>query len=665
MPPLPTATPLPYAFRGRPASWSSEQESRHYILGRLLERPRFHAVEFVLALFLLTVVNPAFGGNKAPKLAETVDLPSTFDLDFQFAAKQRVQLGGQAEVSDDVAGGVGAEVFQSLVRTEMISGFRLPYTWTFKLYDNPAVNAGSLPDGEVEAYTGLSRLIGTNRGLWAAVLAHEVAHVARRHGIRKYLFHQYIEEQVRYWQLRARLGEKGAGWTALAVRVAGNLAEKKLSRDLEHDADIQGMLLMARAGYHPDNAFAMHHLLRMSTPERSKIGTFFFSDHPRWESRDQRTERAYTEALAEYNRLWVSPDSSPGGAPPAVAFLGEVGGTENKEGGTGDLTLALSCRNVERPVALVIHLTKGNGAPVQSMVSDYRDSAGNMMIRERAACLDVDSAKPTIVHIPTGLISRQDRKLKAQVEVLGPSDEILERSKVFAVHFPKTDKKSATTTTAKVRVDPPLGETPWTEPANEYKVAKVVAPVAIPVEQSRDVAILPTQVEKPRVEALHPSGTHSREPELETQAAPPAQTVLGVLPSALDRSGMPSTWGNALAPAGLSTWWQLSQPAVAAPRMSLSRSVVFFPVQPVGTESGPVSVIITNNAPAALAVSGITIAGNDASDFTQTNDCGSTIATGATCTLWLIFRPTSDGTKTGTLTLDGAAQRITLTGIGK
>jgi predicted Zn-dependent protease len=228
-----------------------------------------------VALFLLISSNAAFGGKKAPKLNETVDLPQTFEVDFQFAAKQRAQLGSQREVPDDIAGRVGEEVFESLVKTQMISGFHLPYTWTFTLYDTSAVNAGSLSDGEVEAYTGLSRLIGTNRGLWAAVLGHEIAHVARRHAVRKALFHEYVEQQVRYWQMRARLGDKGAGWTALAVRVAGNLAEKKLSRDLEHDADIQGMLLMARAGYHPDNAFAMHHLLRMNTPERSRVGTFF------------------------------------------------------------------------------------------------------------------------------------------------------------------------------------------------------------------------------------------------------------------------------------------------------------------------------------------------------------------------------------------------------
>jgi hypothetical protein len=185
------------------------------------ESIRFRTPVILLVLFLLTAFDVAFGGKKSPKLAETIDLPPTFDVDFQLAANQRAHLGPQREVRDDIAGRVGADVFDSLVKTEMISGFRVPYSWSFKLYDVAAINAGSLADGEVEAYTGLSRLIGTNRGLWAAVLAHEMAHVARRNAARKALFHQYVEEQVRYWQMRARLGDEGAGWTVLAVQITG------------------------------------------------------------------------------------------------------------------------------------------------------------------------------------------------------------------------------------------------------------------------------------------------------------------------------------------------------------------------------------------------------------------------------------------------------------
>jgi hypothetical protein len=55
-------------------------------------------------LFLVAALNVASGGKKAPKLAETIDLPPTLDVDFQFAAKRRVELGAQTEVPNDIAG---------------------------------------------------------------------------------------------------------------------------------------------------------------------------------------------------------------------------------------------------------------------------------------------------------------------------------------------------------------------------------------------------------------------------------------------------------------------------------------------------------------------------------------------------------------------------------
>jgi hypothetical protein len=428
----------------------------------------------------------------------------------------------------------------------------------------------------------------------------------------------------------------------------------------------------------------MHHLLRMNTPERSRVGSFFFSDHPRWESRDQRTERAYTDALAEYNRLWASPDASPGGVPPAVAFLGDVRGMEDKGGGTGDLTLALSCRNVGSPVALVIHLTKADGQPVRSMVADYRDSTGNVVIHERASCLDKDGAVPTIVHIPTAIIPSQNRKLKAQVEVLGPSDQILERSKVFDVHFPKTNAKG-TTVVAKVKVEPELRDTPGAEQVDQYKVADGIAPVTIEPQRSSAAAPLAaTRVERPTAEAAVVSiATRTEHPDdAGVNAAPvairaklpkrynpshtPTHESLGVMASALDGSGVPSNWRNSLAPTGVAvTWWHISPFVEPALTISLSRSVVFFPIEQVDTGSLPANVLISNNTQAALTISDPTISGNDPSDFTQTNDCGHPIGAGATCTLSLIFRPTASGTRTGLLTVEGTTQKITLTGIGK
>ena len=439
---------------------------------------------------------------------------------------------------------------------------------------------------------------------------------------------------------------------------------------------------MARAGYHPDNSFAMHHLLRINSPERSRVGTFFFSDHPRWETRDQRTERAYTEALAEYNRLWTNPETSPGGAPPAVAFLGDTRGIENKEGGTGDLTLTLSCRNVGTPVGLIIHLTNGRGSPVRTIVSDYQDSSGNVVIHEHAACSDADSTKPTIIHIPTAVISSQDRKLRAQVEVIGPSDEILERSRVFDVHFPKTAGE-ASAMIAKVRVEPELGERPVVKQADHDTVANAVLPAPIHIEKSSIVPPLAaTSVNRSNAEAAAtPVPIHSEHSdpgfvvaaittrvEVANRDHPsdaPSQGLLGVLPFSLDNSGVSSHWNNSLAPTSAATWWQASPSVKPTLTTRLSRSAISFAVQSVDTESGPATVVVTNDTPAVITISAIKIEGSDATDFTETTDCGHTIQARSMCTLTVMFRPAASGTRTGILTIDGTGQKISLAGVGK
>jgi hypothetical protein len=284
-----------------------------------------------------------------------------------------------------------------------------------------------------------------------------------------------------------------------------------------------------------------------------------------------------------------------------------------------------------------------------------------MVFRERAACVDADSARPTIVHIPTALIPAHDRRLKAQVDVLGPRDEMLERSKVFDVHFPKTEGRPATTI-ASVWVEPGPGAPPKVE-ENEYKIANTSFPVTTHAET--ETAAVPTRIEKPSIEvAVRPVSAPAGQSGPHTPLGT-TQTVLAALPSALDSSGRPSNWTTLLAPSDSSPWWRLSPPAEAAPSITLSQSSTFFSVQPVGVESAPARIGITNRTQTLFTISAIRITGSDPSDFTQTNDCGRPIDAGATCTLSLTFVPTANGTRTAVLKVEGIAQEIKLTGIGK
>jgi hypothetical protein len=102
--------------------------------------------------------------------------------------------------------------------------------------------------------------------------------------------------------------------------------------------------------------------------------------------------------------------------------------------------------------------------------------------------------------------------------------------------------------------------------------------------------------------------------------------------------------------------------------VSVSPATLSFSGTIVGATSAAQPVTLTNTNNVALAVSSIAIT-TGATDFAQTNNCGSSVAAAGSCTINVTFTPPATGTLTGTLTItdnaDGAAgstQTVALTG---
>jgi len=97
---------------------------------------------------------------------------------------------------------------------------------------------------------------------------------------------------------------------------------------------------------------------------------------------------------------------------------------------------------------------------------------------------------------------------------------------------------------------------------------------------------------------------------------------------------------------------------------TLSTTSLTFPDQVVETTSAPQAVILTNTGTASLNITSIVSSG----DFAETNTCGNSLASGASCSVNVTFTPTQAGTRTGSVTItDNAAnspQSILLTGQG-
>jgi hypothetical protein len=104
--------------------------------------------------------------------------------------------------------------------------------------------------------------------------------------------------------------------------------------------------------------------------------------------------------------------------------------------------------------------------------------------------------------------------------------------------------------------------------------------------------------------------------------------------------------------------------ATQGPNATLSRKKLSFPLQLVGTTSPAQPVTLSNYGTQTLDISGITASVN----FSEKDDCGSSLPGGEHCTISVSFMPTQRGDRTGTLTITDNApdspQKVNLTGTG-
>ena len=185
----------------------------------------------------------------------------------------------QAKIIDDpVIAEYVNRVGQNLVRN---SDAKVPFT--IKVLDTEEVNAFALPGGFFFVNSGLI-LKADNEAELAGVMAHEIAHVACRHGTR-----QATKGDLMEIGLIAGSIFTGYGWTGYAVRQLGSLAIPMtmltFSRAYEREADFYGLQYMYKSGYDP-TAF-IDFFEKIETMERKKPGTIskVFATHPMNEDR--------------------------------------------------------------------------------------------------------------------------------------------------------------------------------------------------------------------------------------------------------------------------------------------------------------------------------------------------------------------------------------------
>ncbi|HET9801697.1 MAG TPA: M48 family metallopeptidase [Candidatus Acidoferrum sp.] len=204
------------------------------------------------------------------------------------------------------------------------------YPWEFHCVNDRAINAFALPGGYVFVNRGAIEA-ADNESQLAGVMAHELSHVALRHGT-----NQASRAQLTEGGLGIVGGLLGGGTGGALIQQLGNFAAGSVllrySRSAETQADVSGTQVLYDAGYDP-RAMAQF-FEKIGAESKGKNPPEFFSDHPNPDHRIERVDQEidklggtppnarrdsqeFEAAKREVMNLPVVKKAAPGAQPPS------------------------------------------------------------------------------------------------------------------------------------------------------------------------------------------------------------------------------------------------------------------------------------------------------------------------------------------------------------
>ncbi len=222
-----------------------------------------------------------------------VPVPESPGAAFQFT-KVDENLRAEAEAVDEqyekrglVLHDPGLQPYIDSVGNRVLGDRPVPekVTYRFLVLSDPVVNAFALPNGSVYITTGLLGLL-ENEAQLAGVLGYETAHIYERH--------PYIENRsIRKKAVAAEVIQLAAasipgGYAALLVKIGTTNVSTLLlvesvygySRELESQADRDGLAAMTVAGYDPHAMAATFELFDQDRTLEYEARPPFYHDHP-------------------------------------------------------------------------------------------------------------------------------------------------------------------------------------------------------------------------------------------------------------------------------------------------------------------------------------------------------------------------------------------------
>jgi hypothetical protein len=306
----------------------------------------------------------------------------------KYSPQQDVQLGreasGQVEqqlplLRDDNITSYVSDIGRRLVSSIPAELQHSEFNYTFKVVNVKEINAFALPGGPMYVNRGMIEA-AKSEGEVAGVVAHELSHVALRHGTAQATkATKYEIGTIAGAVIGAIVGGQAGNVIAQGTQFGLGTAFLRFSREYERQADIEGSQIMARAGYDPRD---MANMFKTIEQQGGAGGPQWLSDHPnpgdRYAYILKEAQSLHVENAARDTSAFQSVQGRLRQMPPAPSTEDATRNAGRTTGGspTGTAGAGRITGNVERPSSRYTSYTEGNLFRV-SVPSNWRELAGN------------------------------------------------------------------------------------------------------------------------------------------------------------------------------------------------------------------------------------------------------------------------------------------------
>jgi predicted Zn-dependent protease len=236
--------------------------------------------------------NPATGQNELMLVSESQEIAMGRQADSQVV----VSIGLYPDPSlQSYVQGLGQKLAATSERP------KLP--WTFRVVDDPAVNAFAIPGGFVYVTRGILAHM-TNEAELATVMGHEIGHVTARHTA-----HQMSREQLAGLGLAigSIASSQIAKYAGVASQALGVLF-LKFSRDNENQADELGVRYSSRANYDSRQMIEVMKVLDKITAQSGSRLPEWLATHPNPGNRIEHINAVIAQTKADLTGAVVNRD---------------------------------------------------------------------------------------------------------------------------------------------------------------------------------------------------------------------------------------------------------------------------------------------------------------------------------------------------------------------